>query len=278
MFINTKVLQAPLLFLMAGMLVISLLAGANGVLSQSALGSGGTAFSPLLPPRVTEKEENDVLILMYHMLSDSVPSSAFIITPDEFEADIRWLKEAGYTFCKAKDLEREPKSPHEKRVAITFDDGYESDYTLALPILEKYEACATFFVVGSLVGTSGYMTEEQLFALAQSEAAQVGNHSYSYHGKSYEEVQLMYAEAPDVILKDFARNQAFLRVATNRNITACSFPYGVYNEKVVQELKKQGLTLLSSDEKGAQTSPYGRFNRPFDLTLNEVIERAKNKK
>ncbi len=274
MFAHTKSLQAPLMFIMVGLLVLSLLSGANTTLSQTVIGSDGTSFSPILSPQATEKEENDVLILMYHMLSGSVPSTAFIITPEAFEADIRALKEEGYTFCKAKDLEKEPKSPTEKRVAITFDDGYESDYTLALPILEKYDACATFFVVGSMVGTPGYLTEEQLYALAQSDAAQVGNHSFSYHHRPYEEVCAMYEETPDAVLNDFARNQAYLREATKRNVTACSFPYGVYNETVASALTKQGLTLLSSDEKSAQISPYGRFNRPFDLTLHEVIERA----
>ena len=35
----------------------------------------------------------------------------------------------------------------EKVVAITFDDGYLDNYTQAYPLLKKYNACATLYLV-----------------------------------------------------------------------------------------------------------------------------------
>lgn len=44
----------------------------------------------------------------------------------------------------------------EKPICITFDDGYESNATLALPLLEKYKMKATFFYIGWAVGKDTY--------------------------------------------------------------------------------------------------------------------------
>lgn len=40
----------------------------------------------------------------------------------------------------------------ERCIAITFDDGYADNVTVALPLLEQHELCATFFVVSDCVG------------------------------------------------------------------------------------------------------------------------------
>ncbi|MBO7256416.1 MAG: polysaccharide deacetylase family protein, partial [Bacteroidales bacterium] len=60
-------------------------------------------------------------------------------------------------------------------VAITFDDGYESDLSIAVPILKKYDAKATFFVLGKNVEMY-----PDLYQLILKEGHKVGNHTYSH--------------------------------------------------------------------------------------------------
>jgi len=85
-------------------------------------------------------------VLMYHMISDSQPKQkhrGLRVSPEMFERQIAWLKANDWTFIKASELLTE-KAQGDKRVAITFDDGYEDNYSQALPILKKYDACAPF--------------------------------------------------------------------------------------------------------------------------------------
>ena len=54
------------------------------------------------------------------------------------------------------------KSFKKPTVAITFDDGYLDNYSLAYPVLRRYGAPATIYVTTGLVGTSGRTWPDQI--------------------------------------------------------------------------------------------------------------------
>ncbi len=67
-------------------------------------------------------------------------------------------------------------------VLITFDDGYEDNYTNVLPILEKYDAKATVFLIGSYIGEkSGYLNWEQVQKMSESGHFNIESHTYNLH-------------------------------------------------------------------------------------------------
>lgn len=67
-----------------------------------------------------------------------------------FEAQVRFLAERGYTTLHAGEFVRclrgEAPSP-ERAVLLTFDDGYVDTWSYAYPILKRYKAKATLFLV-----------------------------------------------------------------------------------------------------------------------------------
>jgi len=223
-----------------------------------------------------ECRELKPLILMYHRISDKHQSNAFTITPALFENDIKTLVSLGYRFCTADELHKAIKENRtEKVVAITFDDGYKSDVEVAVPILKKYNACATFFIIGSKVGTEEYVTEDDIRTMSESGVAQIGNHSYDYHEKTYDEVKSLYSESNYVILDDIKNNQNYLKTITGKEITAYSYPYGIYEKNIDSKLRNMGIITFCSDEvvvSHAYTA-YGRFNRPFDIPLHIIIDK-----
>ena len=93
--------------------------------------------------------ESEPRILMYHMVRESLPSGRFNkmrVSPVLFRKQVEWLSEQGWTFCFLSEVIENPRSA-EKRVVLTFDDGYQDNLLNALPILLEFKAKATLFPV-----------------------------------------------------------------------------------------------------------------------------------
>ncbi len=91
-------------------------------------------------------------ILCYHRIGTRGIPFFSALPPAAFEAQIRYLREH-YRIVSFSQLVRELQNPQtdQQTVAITFDDGYRDLWTHAFPILQKYEAPATIFlIVGSI--------------------------------------------------------------------------------------------------------------------------------
>jgi peptidoglycan/xylan/chitin deacetylase (PgdA/CDA1 family) len=66
-----------------------------------------------------------------------------------------------------------------KVVILNFDDGYESQYTNAKPILDKYGYKATYYIVCNYVGNSGRLTWEDITALSK-EGYDIASHTMNH--------------------------------------------------------------------------------------------------
>lgn len=223
------------------------------------------------------RQSEKPLVLMYHKLSENAAEwSDFCTSPQNFESDIIFLKKAGYVFKTAAELVQKPTPKTQKVAVITFDDGYDSDYKYALPILEKHSVKATFFVVGSFVGTPGYLSEETLKKLSVSPFVEIGNHSYQLHKKNYAEITELqngdnYREAVD----DFERNTRYLETAIGKKVTSLSYPNGIYSEKVNAQIMSKDIAITFSTGgerfiyKGK--TPVGRKNRGHDIQIEDLF-------
>jgi peptidoglycan/xylan/chitin deacetylase (PgdA/CDA1 family) len=78
-----------------------------------------------------------------------------------------------------KDTNLNDDANHEKMAIITFDDGWESQYKNAKPILDKYNFKATFYVIGNDIGKDGRLGWPEIKQL-QNEGHEVGSHTMSH--------------------------------------------------------------------------------------------------
>lgn len=123
-----------------------------------------------------------VPILMYHYVRANVNPSDTLgvqlsVAPTTLRTQLQTLKNAGYETISLNDLAAHSYKP--KSLIITFDDGYEDQYTDALPILKSLGMTATFFIIHDFVGRDGYMTKTQITQL-KSEGMELGGHSMSH--------------------------------------------------------------------------------------------------
>lgn len=98
----------------------------------------------------------EVPILMYHRI-DNIPNDRNTVSPAMFEEQLRYLSNHGYTTISLTALydhlsSKTPLPP--KPVVLTFDDGYENNFTYALPLLVKYKMTATVCIISNWIGKS----------------------------------------------------------------------------------------------------------------------------
>ena len=113
------------------------------------------------------REQDGVPILVYHQIND-IDKNQMTLTVEDFDAQMNFLVESGYTFITPDELldywdsqdenidgasgetksaaENQPTLP-DKPIIITFDDGYVDMYKNVFPILQKYNVKVTLFVI-----------------------------------------------------------------------------------------------------------------------------------
>lgn len=85
--------------------------------------------------------DRPVPILMYHVLAAPPSAAAYpqlFVRPADFAGQMRWLARHGYhgvTLRQVYDYWRSGSALPRRPIVVSFDDGYLSDHTKALPVL-----------------------------------------------------------------------------------------------------------------------------------------------
>lgn len=120
-----------------------------------------------------------VPILMYHAVSDNCWGiSELFVSPSDMEAQLKYLTENGYTPIWFEDLPN--VADYEKPVILTFDDGYDDNYTELFPLLQKYNVKATIFCIAGAFGTSHKMTAKQAKEMSDSGLVSIQSHTMTH--------------------------------------------------------------------------------------------------
>ncbi len=127
-----------------------------------------------------------VPILMYHSVGQprSDKDSLLNVSSDTFESQMRFLKQHHYNVISLRELAGllKAKRPIERKsVVITFDDGYKNNFTIAFPILQRYNLQATIFIAPREISVvPDYLNWNELKRLSDSPLIEIGSHSMDH--------------------------------------------------------------------------------------------------
>lgn len=173
-------------------------------------------------------------ILMYHYISEP-PADADIyrkdlsVAPARFESHLRYLQEHGYHTVTLDALlaflaqgDPLPAQP----VILTFDDGYEDNYTQAYPLLRKYGMVGHFFVISDFVNQAraGYMTWPQIEEMAAN-GQRFGSHSRDHPD--------LKGKPVDYLVWQALGGLEALQEHTGSHPRWISYPAGSYDDQVI---------------------------------------------
>jgi len=186
-----------------------------------------------------QSEDYQIPILMYHHLTEEEPPDRLgeIISVDLFRKQMQLLKSKGFNTISASQLRdylyfgaKLPKNP----ILITFDDGYESNYTLAFPVLEELKMKAVINIIvssrGKKPGEFQHFTWDEAKTMLDSGLIEIGSHTYDLHNYT---IQLQPNEDiaiyEDRIFNDFLISKNSIQNNLNIQPFIFTYPYGMYN-------------------------------------------------
>ena len=242
-------------------------------------------------------------VLMYHSVSSDISKTGkYVITPKAFEEDMKYLKEQGYTAISAKQLIKYVylgEDLPEKPLVLTFDDGMYNNMEYALPILEKYDFCAVFSIVGSYTDEYtennivnpdySYLRWSDISLLSENPRIEFGNHSYAFHSisrkrygtkKNKNESLLDYINA---FYQDTEKLQSEFLSNCNFKPVIYTYPFGSYSKESLRVLKKMGFLVTFSCFEGVNTINRDadclymlkRFNRDGRISTSQFFSKLK---
>jgi len=182
---------------------------------------------------------NGVRILLYHSvggLREDHPLG-IRVPLDGFESQVEILYNRGYKSLTITQLIKGASTPHgDKKIAITFDDGYKDNIAIAAEVLNKFKFKATFFVCTSYIDKQvrktwrggrprEFMDWEDIRRLSEM-GFEIGSHMVHH--------QDLTALGEDGLNYEFRHSKEVISEKTGRPVEVFSYPHGKLNSKVVE--------------------------------------------
>lgn len=225
----------------------------------------------VLPSQVFAQRK--VPILIYHSIDEfkGQGSKELYVSPKNFEEQMIYLRDHGFTlltFDRWGDIHRVNKP-----IFITFDDGYKNNLN-AFGIFQKlknerFKPTGSIFVISDFIGRSNRLSKSDLKMMVDSGIISIQSHTATHPDLTkINTYEYEMKESKDKIQK-----------ITGKPVIALAYPYGNFNNKVVEETKKYysfGLTTTPEvfTEKGIKDERFllPRIYIKYSTTIDEFAK------
>ncbi len=206
--------------------------------------------APATPEAAEPPASVRVPILAYHNIRPipagiSASDRQFEVPPEELDRQLAWLKEQGYESISfdalhAALVDGAPLPP--KPIILSFDDGRDTHYASAFPLLRAYGFTATFFVFTNAIDRPGYLTWEQMREM-RAAGMEFGSHT-RYHA------YLTRLTDPREIDAEISGSKKTLEDGFGEPIAAFAYPFGLHDDATAEKLRAAGYeTARTIDER-----------------------------
>lgn len=202
--------------------------------------------------------KDKVAVLMYHHVHDK-DSSSSTISSMLFRDQLIYLRGKGYQFIRLEDFHHffAGGAVPSNAVLITFDDGYESFYKVAYPILKELSIPAVNFTITSYLEKPSKTIPHLSYAqikqmMAKSTSIDFQCHTNQLHQKVGEKSALTYVNKKaggknalelhkSRVKQDTAACINLLRKAGVKNPDSISYPFGIYSKTLFPTMLGAGV-------------------------------------
>ncbi|MCW3804177.1 polysaccharide deacetylase family protein [Plebeiibacterium marinum] len=220
----------------------------------------------ILPPvDVPVRENPKVIVLLYHNLVYGRTGNIYNRDIYNFENDLIYIRKnfKVIDFNELDKINNGEMTLTQDAAIITFDDGDLSIHPIAFPLLKKYNLKATFFIVSSYVGETGYVSWDQLREMANytnpdsERIFTMGSHTATH--ASLGDISIDEAELELLVSKQAIESEL------NVDVEYVALPYGsgADDPQIQAKAKQVGYKgLRNSNPKAISNFPIEMYNIP----------------
>ena len=176
-------------------------------------------------------EDYGIISIMYHRFEENKYPSTNIRVND-FKSHLEMIRKNEIKFINPSNFEEELiNNKKERKLLLTIDDGYQSFYEKAWPILKDLKIPFILFVSTREVGKRGYMSWEDIREIEKYDFVEIGNHSHTH--------EYLIDFTNEEIRKDLTNSINIFKKELGKNSNFFSYPFGEYRtvlKKIVIDL------------------------------------------
>jgi peptidoglycan/xylan/chitin deacetylase (PgdA/CDA1 family) len=220
-----------------------------------------------------------IQILTYHKINDDFDWGITRQKVSQFERGMKFLHDLGYKSVSSEEAFKSQEIP-DRKVVITFDDGYEDIYSNAFPILQKYDFTAFIFLITGFVGkydswdyNLGKRRKRHLSWKQIKEMSKWG-FGFGSHTVNHPDLTKIDQKFVEYELK---KSKEVLEDKLGKRVSFLSYPFGRYNWFVQDQAQRLGYTrayTLCSKTKEDGFQPFAQtrwgiylFDTPLTLQI-----------
>lgn len=216
------------------------------------------------PSRAKAPPESIVVpVLMYHHVREPGPglsdaaSLRYAVSPIEFEKQLDYLKQNGYTTIDSRVLDHAMRTGEPlpaKSVLLTFDDGWETQFSIVYPSLKARGMVGVFFVHTGVIG------DEPGSAMSWADVCQMEDDGMDVESHTISHPSLPRLE-PDALARELADSRSILEAKLGRPVTALAYPFGDFTDREIDATRRAGYRIAFSTEVGLVQ----RLDEPLEI-------------
>ena len=195
-----------------------------------------------------------IITIMYHRFEENkYPSTNIRI--NDFKNHLQMIKESDIKFINATSFEDELiNNKNQRKLLLTIDDGYQSFYEKAWPILKESKIPFILFISTREVGKNGYMSWEKIREIEKYDFVEIGNHSHTHE-------YLIDFKDTD-IEKDLKRSIEIFNKELGKNSIFFSYPFGEYSTALKNIVIKLGFKYAFGQHSGVVDQTKNFYEMP----------------
>lgn len=198
--------------------------------------------------------DSPTIFLMYHELEEAARALCqadpgyvrYVLRASEFRSQMDFIRRSGWTGRSVSEALDRPESA----IALTFDDGSESDLICAAPVLKTLGFSATFYITAGFIGKRGYLSSQQLRELCGL-GFEIGCHSMTHaYLTDLDEKGLQF---------EIADSKVAIEQMISKAVEHFSCPGGRYDRRVAEMARASGYQTVATSRIQANFNSTNRF-------------------